>query len=42
MAISTDILTMPHDQIEALQLERLKDTVVRCYENVQFYKDLFD
>ena len=33
---------MPHDQIEALQLERLKDTVVRCYENVQFYKDLFD
>ena len=42
MAINTDILRMPHDQLEALQLERLKKTVVSCYENIKFYKDLFD
>ena len=42
MAIETDILTMPHEELEALQLELLKKTCVRCYENVKFYKDLFD
>ncbi len=42
MAINTDILTMPHDQLEALQLERLKETVITCYEKIEFYKDLFD
>lgn len=42
MAINTDILSMPHEDIEALQLERLKKVCVNCYENVQFYKDLFD
>lgn len=42
MAINTDILTMPHEEIEALQLERLKTTCISCYENIQFYKDLFD
>lgn len=42
MAISTDILTMPHEKIEDLQLERLKESLVNCYENVEFYKELFD
>ncbi|MBQ9043336.1 MAG: phenylacetate--CoA ligase [Eggerthellaceae bacterium] len=37
-----DILTLPHDQLEALQLEGIKKTVVKCYENVPFYKQLFD
>ena len=33
---------MPHDQIEAIQLEGIKKTVVACYENVPFYKKSFD
>ncbi len=36
------ILTAPHEQIEALQLEGIKKTVVKCYENVPFYKKSFD
>ena len=36
------ILTAPHEQIEAIQLEGIKKTVVRCYENVPFYKKSFD
>ena len=42
MAINPDVLTMPRDQLEALQLDKLKKTVVYCYENIKFYKDLFD
>ena len=37
-----EILHAPHEQIEQIQLEGLKKTVVRVYENVPFYKDLFD
>ena len=37
-----DILTMPHDQLEAIQLEGIKKTVIKCYENVEFYHKLFD
>lgn len=37
-----DILAMPHDQLEALQLAGIKKTVAACYENVPFYHDLFD
>jgi len=37
-----DILTLPHDQLEALQLAGIKKTVIACYENVPFYHDLFD
>ena len=33
---------MPHDQLEAIQLEGIKKTVVTCYETVPFYHDLFD
>ena len=36
------ILTMPREQLEQLQLEGLKKTVVSCYENVPFYKESFD
>ena len=42
MGRNKDIQTMPHDQLEALQLEGIKNTVVKCYENVAFYKNLFD
>ena len=37
-----DVLHKPHDQIEAMQLEGIKKTVVACYENVPFYKKSFD
>ena len=37
-----DILTMPHEELEAIQLEGIKKTVITCYENVEFYRDLFD
>ncbi len=33
---------MPHDQIEAIQLEGIRKTVAACYENVPFYKRSFD
>lgn len=32
---------MPREKLEALQLERLKATVKRCYENVPLYKERF-
>ena len=37
-----DILTVPHEELEKIQLEGIKKTVVTCYENVPFYHDLFD
>ena len=37
-----EVLRMPHEQIEAIQLEGIKKTVVACYENVPFYKKSFD
>ena len=40
--MNREILTAPHDQIEALQLEGIKKTVIACYENVPFYKQSFD
>ena len=42
MSEAQDILHAPHDQIEALQLEGVKKTVIACYENVPFYKERFD
>ena len=42
MSRQQDILTLPHDQIEAIQLEGVKKTVINCYENVEFYKKSFD
>lgn len=37
-----EILHLPHSQIEEMQLEGIKKTVVACYENVPFYKTSFD
>ena len=42
MESKEDILTLPHDQIEALQLEGIKKTSVQCYEKIPFYKKSFD
>ena len=42
MTKTQEILTAPHEQIEAIQLEGIKKTVVKCYENVPFYKKAFD
>ena len=42
MTRQQDVLTMPHEQIEGIQLAGIKKTVVRCYENIPFYHDLFD
>ena len=38
MSKERDVLTLPHDELEALQLEGIKKTLVKCYENVPFYK----
>ena len=37
MMFQKEIETMPREQIEALQLERLKETVKYCYDNVPLY-----
>ena len=42
MSRQQDILTMPHEELEAIQLEGIKKTVIRCYENIPFYHDSFD
>ncbi|MBQ9057757.1 MAG: phenylacetate--CoA ligase [Atopobiaceae bacterium] len=42
MSETQDVLTLPHEQIQEIQLEGVKQTLIRCYENVAFYKQLFD
>ncbi len=42
MSKQTEILHMPHDELEKVQLEGLKKTVVNVYENIPFYKESFD
>lgn len=42
MAFQDEITYMDHDELEALQLDRMKQTVVNCYENIPFYKKAFD
>ncbi|HBG3383119.1 TPA: phenylacetate--CoA ligase, partial [Clostridioides difficile] len=37
-----EILHAPHEQIEQIQLEGIKKTVIACYENVPFYEKSFD
>ena len=37
MMFQKEIETMPREQIEALQLERLKEIVKYCYDNVPLY-----
>ena len=36
------ILTAPHEEIEKIQIEGIKKTVVNCYESIPFYKKSFD
>ena len=42
MSKKQDVLYLPHDQLEQIQLEGIKKTLVTCYENVPFYKASFD
>lgn len=42
MAYQDEITHMQRDELEALQLERLKKAVVYCYERIPFYKERFD
>ena len=40
--MESNILTMPREELQALQLERMKKQVVYAYERIPFYKNLFD
>jgi phenylacetate-CoA ligase len=42
MILHTDFETMPREDLEALQLKRLRATVERCYHTVKFYRDAMD
>jgi len=42
MILHSDIETMPREDLEALQLTRLKATVERCYHTVSFYREAMD
>ncbi|ANE23038.1 phenylacetate--CoA ligase [Denitrobacterium detoxificans] len=42
MSEQQDILTMPHEKIEQIQIEGIKQTVINCYEHIPFYKQSFD
>ncbi len=42
MSRQIPIMTAPHEQIEQIQLEGIKQTAVRCYENIPFYRKSFD
>lgn len=33
---------MPHEKIEQIQIEGIKQTVINCYEHIPFYKQSFD
>ena len=42
MIYNTEMETMPRDEIEQLQIERLQATLNRVYRNVAFYRKSFD
>jgi len=42
MILDQELETLPRDQLEALQLQRLQRTVERCYATVKFYRDAMD
>lgn len=42
MILHADIETLPREDLEALQLKRLRATVERCYHTVGFYRDAMD
>ncbi len=42
MIFDVDNETLPREELEALQLQRLKRTVERCYETTRFYREAMD
>jgi phenylacetate-CoA ligase len=42
MIFNTEMETMSREEMNKIQLERLQETVKRCYENVPFHKQNFD
>ena len=42
MAYQDEITHMERVELEDLQLERMKETLVNCYESIDFYKKSFD
>ena len=42
MMFQKDIETMPREEIEKIQLERLKETVKYCYDNIPLYHKRLD
>lgn len=42
MYFQPEIETMAREELEALQLERLKQMAVYCYEHIDFYRSSFD
>lgn len=42
MSRQENILTMPHDQLENLQVGGIQKTVIACYEKIPFFKKSFD
>jgi len=42
MILHTKFETLPREELEALQLKRLRSTVERCYYTVGFYRDSMD
>jgi len=42
MIFNVQMETMPREEMQKLQLERLKETLKRCYEKVPFHRENFD
>jgi len=42
MILHSDVETMPREDLQALQLKRLRATVERCYHTVKFYHDAME
>ena len=42
MIFDNDLETLPREELEALQLRRLKQLVEKVYHNVPFYRRKFD
>jgi len=42
MILHSDVETMPREELQALQLQRLRTTVERCYHTVSFYHDAME
>lgn len=42
MILDIDQETLPREELQALQLRRLRSTVERCYQTVKYYRDAMD